>query len=197
MHHQKVNMKRGIHIVLVMLMLQQTATAQLIRPVTVNNEFSNKLSQVTGGIRNNFHSVQGEKLPSGEDVDVYGSLVTLPGAKHCTISRYHSVEDTSASWQAMMYEGDIYEQALKVYKKTCREVNKTVVKLDNGTAASFKGKTENPEQNLRFVTSSYRLNTKDPFYKNYYAEVEMVNINFDQWEVRVNLLCKKEDPDEE
>lgn len=189
-------MKRFYLCFFICILLTHTLVAQLVKPINTNVDFTNKLNTIALDMRNNYYSIQGEKLPSGEDVDVYASRVILPGSKHCTIYRYHSVEDTSASWQALIYEGDKYEEAMKAYKRICRDVDHCVIRLQSG-AAPFTGKFEKPEAGLRFVTSSYKLKTKDTVYKNFYAEAEMVNINYDQWEVRLNLVCKKEDTEDE
>ena len=186
-------MRKTLLMPLAMLLLIVNANAQFYKPLLPSPAFSENLGKITQAFRNNYYQIQGEALPSQEDVDVYRSSVALPGAKQCVIYRFHSKTDTTASWQGIMYTGDSYKDALKQYKNTCRLVDKCRVKFADNTAASFTGKIDEPETELRFVSSLFTLNTKDAVYDHFYAEVEMVNLTFDQWEVRLNLQSKKED----
>jgi len=129
-------------------------------------------------------------------MDVYKSSISLPGAQHCVIYRFHSKTDTTASWQALMYDGENYKEALKAYKNSCKMVDRCRVTLSNGTSASFSGKMEEPDANLRFSSTSYKLNTKETVYEKFYAEVELLNTGIDSWEVHVSLQSKKEDDEE-
>lgn len=190
-------MKNATILLLGILLVVTKLQAQLPKLASPASVFSQNLAKITLAFRSNYYEIQGVQLPSQEDMDVFKSLVQLPGAKHCTVFRFHSKIDTTASFQAIMYEGDNYKEAVKVYKNTCKLVDKTQVQLGGSIAADFKGKMEDPDDNLRFVTTGYTLDTKDPAYVTFYAEVEMLNINFDQWEVHVNLQQRKNDEEKE
>lgn len=175
------------------LLLITTVKAQFsIKPLSAP-VFAENLAKLARAFRNNYYQVQGDKLPSQDDMDIYSSTVVLPGAQHCIIYRFHSKTDTTASWQGIMYAGENYKEALRIYKNNCKSVNKCRVNLDGSAAAIFTGKIDEPDTNLRFVSSVFTLNTKDATYEQFYAEVELVNINFDQWEVHLNLQNKKND----
>jgi hypothetical protein len=92
-----------------------------------------------------------------------------------------------------MYKGDDYNAALKAYKTTCRQIEKSRVNLSNAPAAGFKGKMDEPDANLGFVSSEFKLNSKDEVYTTFCAGVELINTTFDQWEVHLNLYSKKDD----
>lgn len=186
-------MRKTLLLPLVFLFFNAVAKAQFYKPVLPSPAFSENLARITQSFRDNYYQIQAGQLPSQEDMDVYQSSVVLPGAQHCVIYRFHSIKDSSASWQGLMYSGDNYKDALKTYKNTCRQVDRCRVNLYNNVPANFTGKMEEPDTDLRFVSSVYKLNTKDEAYKEFYAEVELVNINFDEWEVRLNLQNKKDD----
>ena len=190
-------MRKNFLLPLAILFIHTNTKAQLYKPLATSTAFTESLTSITQDFQNNFYRIQGKQLPSQEDMDVYESAVSIPGAKHCVIYRFHSKEDTTASWQGTMYEGDNYNEAVKVYRNTCRSVDKSNIKLQGGASTGFAGKTELPDANLRFVSSSFKLKLKDPVYDKFYAEVELVNINFDQWEVHLNLLNKKDDEDKQ
>jgi hypothetical protein len=107
------------------------------------------------------------------------------------IYRFNSIEDSTASWQAVLFKGESYAEASKIYRNTFKAVQRTRINTDM-LSAGFMGKLEAPTEDLRFTSSTLRLGTHDANYKNYVAEVEMVN-NYDGWEVHLNMHYKRND----
>ena len=101
------------------------ATAQAKKLPANNNNFADSLTMIVVDFASNFKNIQGENLPGEVDADLYKSTVGLPGAVYCTIKRYHSKIDNSASWQCIAYAGEDYEEAVKVYKKIFTQVKTT------------------------------------------------------------------------
>ena len=152
--------------------------------------FAETINKVVLDFTNNFINIQGSKIPADVDVDSYKSKWCLPGALGCKIMRYRSVEDKSASWQAGLYEGESFNDALKLYKKVYEQIKKSPVKGIDITAAGFDGKMETVDENVGFAVSSLRLKTKNKLYKNLVAEVEITS-SYTGWEVRLNVYTKK------
>ena len=100
--------------------------------------------------------------------------------------------DTTASWQAIMYDGDSYDQAVKVYKNTYRLVQKSRIKWVDRSIVSFVGEMEKPDENVSFATSLLQLNVTDPRYRNFYANIELTS-SYSGWEVHLNLHSRKDD----
>src|ERR1700729_88150 len=67
--------------------------------------FVDAIDSGLGDLPNNLRQVTGELLLAEGEADSYVSLVAVPGARNCIVTRYHSVEDTTASWQAKMFTG--------------------------------------------------------------------------------------------
>ena len=172
-------MRKNFLLLFAILLVNVHTNAQIYKPGSPATAFSESLGRIVQDFPNNYYGVQGEQLPSQEDMDVFRSAVMLPDAKHCVIYRFHSKEDTAASWQALMYEGDNYNEAVKIYKNTCRLISKSNIKVQGSAAAGFSGKIDPPDASLHFVSSSFKLKFKDTPYDKFYAEVELVNINFD------------------
>lgn len=156
-------------------------------------QFSENLNKVVCDFRNNFHHIQGDALTPEGEMDIYKSSVSLPGSINTVIYRFHSKVDTTASWQAIMFQGENYAEALKVYKNTSRLLNKCQLTLPGSGPVGFSGKLYEPEPNITFTSSAFKLNTDDAAYAKFYAEIEMINTGFDSWEVHLNLHNKKED----
>jgi len=167
--------------------------AQIIKPaIKANNAFADSLTEIVTDYSNNFKNIQGDLLPAEIDADTYLSKIGLPGATGCVIKRYHSVVDNSASWQAVLFTSDSYEEAVKYYKKVFTQIKKIKVKGINSSTGVFEGTMEKLDENVRFSVSSLRLKTPDFRYRNFAADIELVN-NYDGWEVHLNLYKKKKD----
>ncbi len=165
------------------------------KAVLANDPFSDSLTNVVTVFKTNYYPIQGTQLTSQGLVDVYQSKIGMPGASHCIIQRYHSEEDTTASWQAIMYEGESFEEAVKVYKDIYKNLKKAKIKNGPTSHYSFIGEMEVPNESVRFTVTPLRLNTPDRDYKFFYAEIEITS-NYDGWEVHLNLHSKKNDDDQ-
>lgn len=186
---------RTIFLYFILLLSVSSSNAQLNKP-TASSVFNEMLSRVTNDFRNNFYRIQGAMISSEPAMDTYRSAIAFPGASKCLIMRFHSEIDTTASWQAIMYEGDNYIEAVRSYRSTCNQIEKSKLQLYNMPEAKFIGKMDQPDANVRFTNSIFKLKSKDEAYASFFAEVELINTNFDQWEVHVNLHNRKDDQDE-
>ena len=185
-------MKKTTTLLLLFLCALQFTEAQFYKPFKSSDAFSDSLAVIVQDFKKNFSTIEGKQLPSQGEMDVYRSKVTIPGATHCAIYRFHSVEDTTASWQAIMYEGDSYENAVKIYKNTYHQLIKSKMKWVDKSIISFMGNMEVPDDNIRFTVTQLRLNIIDIPYRSFFGEIELTN-TYDGWEVHLNLHNKKND----
>lgn len=167
------------------------ANAQFYKSVLPSGAFTDSLQIVVADYQQNFFSLQSENISELSDVDIYKSNKSIPGAKECFVFRFHSVEDTTASWQAIMFKGEDYKEAVKAYKNCFRLVRKSHLKIGENTL-KFEGDMVEPEPSLKFTVSSLRPITVLKAYDHFYAEVELVQVYF-EWEVRLNLHSRKPD----
>lgn len=185
-------MRKISTLLLPMLCCMLFSNAQIYKTSANDEEFDNSLTKIVYEFKTNFYPIQARQLTSEGLVDVFESSVKIPGAAHCIIQRYHSEEDTTASWQAIMYDGDSFDEAAKIYKNTYRLIKNSKIKDRTSTKYSFTGSLEMPSEAIRFTVSPLRLNTSDKDYERFYAEVEITS-NFPNWEVHLNLHSKKND----
>jgi len=166
--------------------------AQLLNKVLPGgNAFSQSLSTVVEHFQNNYNQIQGELLPSDPDRTIFQSTVLLPGASHCVIYRFHSKEDSSASYQATLYQGEDFNAAAKAYKQVFKQTSQTKFKI-GVTNYSLEGTLLEPSEDLRFTSSILRSTNHSDLYKNFMAEVEMIN-GIEGWTVHLNLHSRKAD----
>ncbi len=176
----------------VLLIMMQQVNAQFYKTILPSPEFNSALEKIVRDFRYNFENIAGEKISGNGEVENYQSNVQLPGAINCVINRYHSVYDTTASWQGILYEGEDYEEAKKVYKNTFRLLNKSKMQLIDRSVTGFSGELQTPTDNVRFTVSALQLDHFDPRYKRFTAEVELVS-SYNGWLVKVNFFNKKPD----
>ncbi len=173
------------------LLFASSTQAQLLSKVLPPSPFSQTVSTVVENFPNNYHQIQGDALPADEDRDIFLSTISMPGTSKCVIYRFHSEQDTSASWQAVLYTGEDYKEALKIYKSSFRQIKQT--KFTVGiTKVSFEGEFEAPNEALRFNSSVLRPSMQEGVYKNFIAEVELLN-SIEGWTVQLSLHSRKED----
>ena len=173
----------------------QFVVAQFYKTIRPAASFSDSLAIVVQDFKYNFKNIEGKQLPDQQEMEVFQSTATVPGALHCIISRFHSTIDTTAAWQAIMYEGDSYDEAVKVYKETYKQMKKTKMKWVDKSIISFVGDMEVPDENLRFTVTSMRLNIIDRPYRSFFGELEMT-YTYEGWSVHLNLLSKKNDAEQ-
>ena len=184
-------MRKSLCIMMAMLLMLSFTNAQLIKKTTSPSPFSLSLTSIIENYQNNYRQIQGEFLQPDEDRDIYKSTIDLPGTSHCFIYRFHSKEDTTASWQAILYEGEDFKEATKQYKNCFRYLKQ--IKFKAGLANnSLDGEIENPSEELRFTTSTLRPVTYSLLYNNFMAEIEIIN-SLTGWTVQLNFHSRKND----
>ncbi|RYF88404.1 MAG: hypothetical protein EOO03_08485, partial [Chitinophagaceae bacterium] len=101
---------------LALILAFQLAEAQLLNKLMPSGSFSDSLTIVLESYQQNYLGIQGTALQPDEDRQIFASTVGLPGASSCVIFRFNSKQDTTAGWQATLYEGDDFKEASKAYK---------------------------------------------------------------------------------
>ncbi|HEY4112356.1 hypothetical protein [Puia sp.] len=142
----------------------------------------------------NLVHLTGELVLAQGDVENYASIVVLPDAENCTISRYHSKRDTTASWQAKMYTGDDFDKAAGQYRDLFKKLQGCYITLADGTVVGLQGRWEPAKESAAFTTSTFRVPTGDWRYREVKVELELVYLLAD-WAVHINIVSKR--PDDE
>ena len=110
--------------------------------------------------RLNFASIQGTPLYSRVKLKSLNQPLNFPGATDCVIYNYRSKADTTASWQAVMYKGDDYKEASKIYENVFKQVKKSRIRWIDKSIVGFAGEMEKPSEALRFTVSTLQFALK-------------------------------------
>lgn len=190
-------MKKTIPALLFLLFLATTTTAQFYKSLLPSPEFSKAMEEIILDFREDYKNIQGEALEKQGEVETYESLVTLPGSTDGRILRFHSLKDTTATWQCTIYSGEEYDEAVRAYQNTFRLVKKSKIKWIDRSLVGFIGQLEQPKEELRFTTSTLQLQLADPRYDMFEAQVELTS-TYTGFDVKLSFYKKvKETPDRE
>jgi len=140
----------------------------------------------------NLRHITGELVLAQGEFENYASIVQLQEAQHCTITRYHSVDDTTVSWQAKMNRYDEFAAASHQYQELYKKLEHCYLRLVDGSIVYLQGVWEPAKEEAAFTTSTLRLTTGDWRYKEVKVELELVFL-LTEWEVNINILTKKRD----
>lgn len=166
----------------------QPSFGQLIRTAAKSN-LSDSVNLILAGFGNNFWSIQGNAIDAQSDPATYQSRYTLPGSRGAVITRYSSVEDSSASWQAVVFESEEFQTAAKAYRKWIQDLKSVRIRFLTGQAR-FTGDVEKPDENLRFTTTGLVFLTSDLQYRQLHAEVSLLS-DLAGWQVQVSFYRRK------
>lgn len=154
--------------------------------------FVDAIDAVLGDLPNNLRDVTGELLLAEGETDSYTSLVVVPDAETCIVTRYHSVEDTTASWQAKMFSGGDFGVAARKYQQLYQQLKTCYVRLPDGAIYYLEGTWEPAREGIRFTTSTLKLRTDDERFRDVMVQLELV-YQLADWAVNINVVTKKPD----
>jgi hypothetical protein len=140
----------------------------------------------------NLRNITGELVLAQGEFENYASIVELPGAENCIVTRYHSADDTTASWQAKMFSSDDFDQAAKTYHELFRKLQGCHLQLVDGSIIYLRGDWEPAKAGASFTTSTLRLMTGDWRYKDVKVELELI-YQLADWAININIVTKKRD----
>jgi hypothetical protein len=154
--------------------------------------FPDAIDAVLNDLPNNLRFVTGVLVLAEGEVDRYASLVVVPDAENCVITRYHSMVDTTASWQAKMFSGGDFGAASRKYQQLYMQLKTCYVRLPDGSMYYLDGDWEPAREAITFTTSTLRVRTNDQRFRDVKVELELV-YQLADWAVNINIVTKKPD----
>jgi len=182
-------MKKTLNLI-VMTLCVLFSRAQL--PVSAQHDFSRSLQRIFFDFPNNFRNSQGELYIDEAEYEKYISNISLPGFQNCMITHYHSVVDSTSSWQGLAIESEDFEVASAKYAALCQQIKQSSLSLLDGSILKLEGKFEPAKESNKFTTSTYKLSAPNEDFKNVKIEVELL-AQVTQWKVVVNVFSKRSD----
>jgi hypothetical protein len=169
-----------------------SGSRQVSHPAVRELEFAAVIDAVLKDFPDNLRHISGDLVLAQGEFENYASVIVLPGSAECTITRWHSVDDTTASWQAKMFVSDDFTAASAEYHTLFRKLQRCYLRLVDGSIVYLNGDWEPAAEGASFTTSTLRLTTGDWRYKEVKVELELAYL-MPEWAVRINIVSKKRD----
>lgn len=141
---------------------------------------------------NNLRHISGEPGLAEGEFENYASVLTLPDAQECIVTRWHSKKDSTASWQARMFTSDDYSTAERHYHRLYQQLKACQMTLADSSVVPLEGDWEPAKEGAAFTTSTLRLKTNDWRYRDVRIDLELV-YQLAAWAVQINIVSKKPD----
>lgn len=141
---------------------------------------------------NNLRNITGDLVLAQGEMENYASTLALPESQNCTITHYHSTQDTSVSWQARMLVTDDFGKADHTYRALYQKLQQCYIQLTDGTIIYLKGTWSPAKEEAPFTASTLRLTIDDLRYKKVTVELELV-YELAQWGVSINIFSRDTD----
>jgi hypothetical protein len=178
---------------LVLAEIDSAATADSILRSRVRTVlFPDAIDAVLGDLPYNLRHVTGELLLAEGEIDNYASLVVIADAQNCVVTRYHSVVDTTASWQAKMYSTEDFGAAARKYQQLYTQLKTCNVRMPDGSIYLLDGSWEPAREGISFTTCTLRVKTEDWRFRDVMVQLELVYQMAD-WAVNINIVTKRRD----
>jgi hypothetical protein len=165
-----------------------------MRPAIRVLDFPEVINAVLADFPSNLRHIAGDLVLAQGEFEDYASLVVMPGAASCTVTRWHSWEDSTASWQAKMFRSDDFAMAAGEYHALFQKLQHCYVRLVDGSIINLTGDWESPKDGVPFATCTLRLATGDERYKEVMVQLELA-YQLADWAVNINIVSKR--PDDE
>lgn len=164
--------------------------AQIVMFNGPSKQFADSLNKIVLDFKNNFSTIRGMQLNTEPNAIVFASKIGLPAAKNCIIKKYTSTEDKTASWQALLYSSENFDETIRMYKKLFTQIKAVKINGVDKISTSLYGKLEKVDENVRFFSSTLRLKTDNIYYKNVAITIELTN-NYTGWDIYIHIFSKK------
>lgn len=176
----------------IIFLISTSAFSQASTASPTASAFPKAMAAVLHDYTVNFTGITGELISKDVESESYTSTILLPGAKECKITRYHSKEDITASWQANMLRTEDFEAAAKHYKELYKHLKACYLKLNDGSSIFLKATLETPSEDKKFTVTSFKLATTDLRFRELKVELELL-YRIGEWEININVVNKKKD----
>ncbi len=183
-------MKSNIGILLLVCLVTKSFSQNVF--TARNTSFSKAFEQILLDYPNNFQNISGDLVLSQGEYEHYASRIALPGAKQCIVGKYHSIEDTTASWQATMPAFESFEEAAKQYRQLFRQLKTAPVTLVDGSKLYLVGDIAEIDESLDFSVSTLYFPTADLRYRHFKIELELL-YSMHEWVIHLNMVRRKPD----
>lgn len=151
--------------------------------------FSNKTNQalekVIRDYPNRFHNIKGEKISQHANTAEYKSVILVPGASSCTLSKNVSSNDFY-SWSCTALNSRDFIAARSRFKEIYEQIENSIIKVDGQKPFILSGQYRTPTELRNMNTISFELLPAVGDMKSLKIELSLEK-SMALWKVKLNV----------
>jgi hypothetical protein len=137
-------MKTAGLVLLLLLSLQLSAQS------VFTNNTNSAIEKVIRDYPYQFKNIRGSLLLENRQTSNYQSIIQIPGALSCVISRSNLSDKEAMCWKAELFESDNFQEAKSRYKELYSQIRNSIVKIEGEKPYILNGQYEAPNEGKRF-----------------------------------------------
>ncbi len=152
--------------------------------------FSNKTNQalekVIRDYPNRFHNIKGEIISQHANSAEYRSVVMVPGASSCTISKFSVSSNEVYSWSCTALNTKDFAVARAKFKEIYEQIENTIIKVDGQKPFILSGQYRTPTDLRNINTITFDLLPAVGDMKSLKIELNLEK-DVTLWKVKLNV----------
>lgn len=185
---------KSLLLVFVISTLSFVSQAQLRLPLA--NQLASDIKKIIREYPHQFSSLQGHVIEENPQTTSYDCNFKVTGAENSSITRYSASNKKVYSWEALMLTTDDFEKAKEKFHALYRQFNQLGVKMDYGETFYLGGRYEEPVEEKKFNTVTFKFEYPDRNTFKMRLEISM-QYEMLEWKVRILIFDHERDDDEQ
>lgn len=122
-----------------------------------SNKVNTALEKVLKDYPNRFHNIKGEIIVQGPQTTEYRSIVQVPGAASCIVTRNNQTKNDAYAWICTAFKTMDFYQAKNKFKEIFDQVENTIIKIEGEKPFILSGKYASPAQDNKSTAINFEL----------------------------------------
>lgn len=122
-----------------------------------SNNTSAGLEKVIQDYPNRFKNIKGEVIIENPQTTEYKSIIQIPGASSCIVTRYSGAKNDIYGWGCILLTTEDFNAAKNKFREIYAQIKNSIVKIQGEKPFILNGKYEVPSQGKKFTTVIFEL----------------------------------------
>jgi hypothetical protein len=160
-----------------------------------SNNTNTALEKVIRDFPNRFHNIRGEVLVQHTKTTEYKSIIQLPGATSCIVTKYNLANNDAYSWNCTAFQSKDFNQAKIKFKEIYDQIENTIIKVEGEKPFIVSGQYRTPYEERKFTDIEFELLPAAGEMKKLKIDLTLQCI-LSEWKVSLNV-CDNDRKDDE
>ena len=149
-----------------------------------DNQTIAALQKVIGDYPHRFENIRGRVLDQRSQTTDFQSTVEIPGAIHCTVSKYKSPEKDLYSWTCLLYSNNSFNNSKNEFKSLYNQIANSIIKLQGEKAFILNGSYNDPDERQNINSVMFQLLPAPGEMQKLKIELQLFRKQSD-WDIRL------------